>query len=70
MAEMFKRILRAADAATYLGLAPVTMEKMRVTGEGPKFIMLTGRAIGYDIRDLDEWVDKRKRQSTSASSKA
>jgi predicted DNA-binding transcriptional regulator AlpA len=70
MAEQFKRVLRAADAATYVGLRPVTLEKFRVTGEGPRFIKLTGRAIGYVREDLDAWIEERRRQSTSASSKA
>ena len=58
-----RRILRTADAAEYVGLASATLEKMRLNGGGPVFIRLGGRAVGYDIRDLDEWLDSQ-RQAT------
>ena len=53
---MEKRILRTSEAAEYVGLATSTLEKMRVKGEGPRFIRLGGRAVGYDVRDLDAWL--------------
>ena len=52
-----RRILRTQDAAAYVGLSPSTIEKMRCYGGGPKFIRLGGRAIGYDIADLDRWLE-------------
>jgi predicted DNA-binding transcriptional regulator AlpA len=58
------RMLRAPDAATYVGLALQTLAKLRVAGNGPKFCKL-GRAVAYDPRDLDEWLAAHKRQSTS-----
>ena len=51
------RILRTPGAAGYVGLSPSTLEKKRLTGDGPAFIRLGGRAIGYDVRDLDAWLD-------------
>ena len=57
---MKKRILRTADAAEYVGLASSTLEKMRLNSEGPAFVRLGGRAVGYDIHDLDEWLDARR----------
>lgn len=53
---MTPRILRTDAAAEYVGLAAGTLEKMRVQGRGPRFVKL-GRAVGYDIRDLDDWLD-------------
>ena len=61
-----RRILRTLEAATYLGLSPSTLEKYRVRGGGPKFIRLGGRAVGYDLRDLDAWLDGQ-RESTDES---
>ncbi len=55
-----KRILRTREAAEYCGLAPATLEKLRATGGGPAFIRLGTRAIGYDIRDLDRWLDGQR----------
>ena len=56
-----RRIVRTPGAAAYLGLAQSTLEKMRITGGGPRFIRLGGRAVGYDIRDLDAWLDEQRR---------
>ena len=55
-----KRILRTRQAAEYLGLASSTLEKMRRDREGPPFVRLGGRAVGYDVRDLDAWVDEQR----------
>jgi predicted DNA-binding transcriptional regulator AlpA len=61
-----RRILRTPAAAEYLGLGVPTLEKKRLTGEGPKFIRLGSRAVGYDVLDLDDWINaQRKRRSTS-----
>ena len=42
----------------------ITLEKKRLTGDGPPFIRL-GRAIVYDTRDLDDWLAARRARSTS-----
>ena len=57
---MAKRILRTPEAATYVGLRPATLERMRATGRGPRYLHLGGRAVGYDIQDLDSWLDERR----------
>ena len=62
---MQSRILRTADAALYIGLAPSTLEKMRLRGDGPKFTRLGARAVGYCLADLDAWLDASKHVSTS-----
>lgn len=51
-------------AARHLCLAPNTLEKLRVTGGGPKFAKL-GRAVRYRISDLDRWVEERMCDNTS-----
>jgi predicted DNA-binding transcriptional regulator AlpA len=65
-----QRILRTLPAGDYVGLKPSTLEKMRLRGEGPRFVKLGGRAVGYDIQDLDRWLDERKRASTSETEPA
>lgn len=59
-----KRMLTTVDAAAYLGLAVQTLAKMRVSGESPPFYKL-GRQVLYDRTDLDEWIQARRRRSTS-----
>ena len=54
---MTRRILRTPEAAEYVGLSASTLEKKRVTGDGPEFIRLGGRAVGYDVAALDAWLD-------------
>ena len=57
---MPKRILRTPEAAEYVGLSPSTLEKKRLTGDGPRFIRLGGRSIGYDLSDLNNWLDDQR----------
>ena len=52
-----KRVVRTPAAANYVGLARATLEKMRVTGRGPRFIRL-GRAVVYAIEDLDPLAER------------
>ncbi len=60
---MSKRILRTLDAAEHVGLSASTLEKFRIRGGGPRFIHLGSRAIGYDVRDLDAWLDERRAET-------
>jgi predicted DNA-binding transcriptional regulator AlpA len=60
-----KKVLRTPGAAEYTGLAVSTLEKMRLTGDGPEFIRLSARAVGYEIEVLDRWLESRRRRSTS-----
>ena len=66
---MLKRILRTPGAAEYLSLSASTLEKMRLNDEGPRFVRLGGRAVGYDIKDLDAWLDQQ-RESTGDGDRA
>jgi predicted DNA-binding transcriptional regulator AlpA len=60
------RRLRTKAAAEYLGYSESTLEKKRLTGNGPTFIRLGVRgAIVYDTRDLDAWLAEHRVSSTS-----
>jgi predicted DNA-binding transcriptional regulator AlpA len=65
-AHPLQRILRTPAAARYVGLGIPTLEKLRLSGGGPRFVRLGSRAIGYDIKDLDAFIEAQKRRSTSA----
>jgi predicted DNA-binding transcriptional regulator AlpA len=52
-------------AATYIGLAKSTLNKMRMTGGGPRFLKLSARRVVYDTQDLDEWLVSKRRRTTS-----
>lgn len=64
--HMTNQRLKVNDAAHYCGLSASTLNKYRVTGEGPVFRKL-GRAVLYDTLDLDLWLESCKRRSTSDS---
>ena len=55
-----KRILRTPGAADYIGLSASTLEKMRLSGDGPPFVRLGSRAVGYDVHDLDAWIEDQR----------
>ena len=64
MQTLLAKMLSTPEAAEYLGLGKSTLDKLRLTGGGPKFSAL-GRRVVYDPRDLEEFVKARKRLSTS-----
>ena len=57
-------LLTTLEAARYLRLSHRTLERYRVTGEGPIYRKLGSRVL-YRRSDLDAWRDARKRRSTS-----
>ncbi|MGX9182125.1 helix-turn-helix transcriptional regulator [Mesorhizobium sp. BHbdii] len=54
--------LNTAQAGFYIGLSQRTLEKMRLTGNGPKF-RKHGRYVRYHIDELDEWSKGHSQQS-------
>jgi excisionase family DNA binding protein len=56
--------LTVKEAADYVRLAMSTLNALRTAGRGPRFIKL-GRKILYDSKDLDIWLERNKRRSTS-----
>lgn len=65
---MTPEILDTAGAAEYLGLSCPTLERFRLTGNGPQFAKLSPGPRGpvrYRRSDLDSWVASRLIRSTS-----
>ncbi len=56
--------MRTADAAAYCGLSKSTLDKYRLTGDGPAFLKL-GRSVVYDRADLEAWLNARRFNSTA-----
>jgi predicted DNA-binding transcriptional regulator AlpA len=63
-------LFRPPKAAPYIGLSVSTLAKQRLRGDGPKFVRLSARAIGYLQADLDEWLAAKRFGSTSEYSAA
>lgn len=58
--------LRTREAAAYCGSTESTFTKRRLTGGGPVYITI-GRTVVYDPDDLDAWLAKHRRLSTSVA---
>ena len=57
-------LLTTKEAAAYLRLSHRTLERYRVTGEGPTFLKAR-RRVFYRQADLDQWLENSRRRSTS-----
>lgn len=57
-------ILTTQEAARYVRLSKPTLERFRISGDGPRFAKLGG-AVRYRADDLDAWLASRLIQSTS-----
>ena len=57
-------LLTTEEAASYLNQGESTLNRLRLTGGGHKFVSL-GRSVRYDPDDLDEYLIARKRSNTS-----
>ena len=64
LAGLPPRYLRTPEAARWLGISGRTLEKQRIYGTGPVYRKIGGRVV-YRIDDLERWVDKGRRTSTS-----
>ena len=59
------RLVTTDEAAESLTVSPRTMEKWRVTGNGPPFVRLP-RGVRYRVSDLREWVEGVRRKTPTA----
>ena len=65
MTGLLLGILLSRVVAQYVGLSRSTMEKLRLTGDGPRYAKL-GKVCAYSVQDLDSWANARLRTSTSS----
>lgn len=51
-------IVTEAEAAQMVRLSARTLQRLRLAGEGPRYINLTpsGSRIGYAVADLQAWI--------------
>jgi predicted DNA-binding transcriptional regulator AlpA len=62
--DRLRRWMRTEAAADYTGHGKSTLDKLRITGGGPRYVK-RGSVVLYDIADLDRWLEERKVRSTS-----
>jgi predicted DNA-binding transcriptional regulator AlpA len=63
-------LLTQRHAASVLALSTRTLERLRCTGEGPKFVRLSRGRIAYREEDLAAWLASRVVSSTSEEIKS
>lgn len=67
--DQFEPLRDTANAAAVLGISPRTLDYLRVTGSGPRFVKV-GRRVKYRDTDLRAYLDDRTRTSTADRGKA
>jgi predicted DNA-binding transcriptional regulator AlpA len=63
--NMIERLMTATEAGALLAMTRGALAQLRYMGTGPKFVKLGGRSVRYRREDLEEWVARRTRTSTS-----
>jgi hypothetical protein len=62
-----KQVINEIEAAKYIGMSPSYLRMDRCEGHrknrarGPAYLKI-GKAVRYRIADLDEWLDKHRRE--------
>jgi hypothetical protein len=57
--EIPKLRIKETDASFYTGMSRIWLRTQRMKGSGPAYLKI-GRAVLYDIRDLDTWLESKK----------
>jgi predicted DNA-binding transcriptional regulator AlpA len=57
-------LLTQSECAELLRLSERTLERLRVTGAGPKFLRIR-HSVRYRPADVEQWLASRLRGSTS-----
>jgi predicted DNA-binding transcriptional regulator AlpA len=57
-------LLNQREAAEFLRLSERTLERFRLTGDGPPYVK-AGRRVVYRREDLDRWIEDHVRNNTS-----
>jgi hypothetical protein len=68
-----RKLYDEEGAGRYLGgenapISPRTMQRMRQTGDGPRYVKIGGgprASVRYEEAELDRYLDQRRRQNTS-----
>lgn len=62
---METKLLNTPEAAKYLGVSVAFLERDRWAGARVPFIRVGTRAVRYRLTDLTDYVESRRRTSTS-----
>ena len=68
-AAEYEHLITSAEAAALVGLAPITLAKMRIRGDGPPYFKL-GKAVRYSPSVVLAWARSRTHRSTAEATMA
>ncbi len=63
---MDKKFFNTNEAAAYLGIGASTLERLRLSGDGPLYHKLGPRTVRYMLADLEEWAKPHRSTSEVA----
>lgn len=63
--DYLQELLKESDTAQFLKMSVRTLQGMRLSGRGPKFVCISHRAVRYRRVDLLDWIESKIRRSTS-----
>jgi predicted DNA-binding transcriptional regulator AlpA len=59
------RILSETELRQMLGISERTFDRMRYRGDVPPKTQISERRVGYRLRDVEQWLDRRKVQEVA-----
>lgn len=66
LAVVMAPLLTPAQVADMLTVSERTLERWRMTGEGPEYVALSRKVVRYDAAALASFVEGRRRMNTVA----
>jgi excisionase family DNA binding protein len=61
---MLQALLTQREAARVLRVSERTLERLRVSGDGPRYVK-AGRSVRFTEADLQTWIESHTRHNTS-----
>lgn len=65
---MTSNLLTTKDAAAYLGVSMAFLERDRWAGARIPFVKIGSRTVRYQRAELDAYIERQRRRSTSETS--
>ncbi len=59
-------IVNQTKVAQHIGVSSRTVERWRANGDGPPFVRLGQRRVGYRVADVEAWASRRVHPSRAA----
>jgi prophage regulatory protein len=61
-----KKAIRRADLRRIVPLADTTIYELEQRGEFPRRFYLTARCVVWDLAEVEDWIEQRRRASDAA----